>query len=71
MLKNNMFLRKKLRFFVGELQSAIQSAILPSKCKDCTTNEVAIVRVLLQNPRYTQKQIAASIGNRKTPWKKK
>lgn len=46
----------------GELQSAIQSAILPSKCKDCTTNEVAVVRVLLQNPRYTQKQIAAEIG---------
>lgn len=25
-------------------------------------NEVAVVRILLQNPRYTQKRIAAEIG---------
>ena len=47
-------------------QSAIQSAKireeLPSKCKICTLEEVAVLRIVQQIPAATQKQIAALIG---------
>ena len=47
-------------------QSAIQSANsaneLPSKCKNCTLEEVAVLRIVQQDPSATQKQIAAQIG---------
>ena len=44
-------------------QSAIQSAKeLPSKCKNCTLEERAVLRIIQQNPTATQKQIAAQIG---------
>ena len=47
-------------------QSAFQSANngekLPSKCKICTLEEVAVLRIVQQNPSVTQKQIAAQIG---------
>ena len=50
----------------GSAQSAIQSANgekeLPSKCKNCTLEEVAVLRIVQQNPSVTQKQIAAQIG---------
>ena len=47
-------------------QSAVQSAnqgnSLPSKCNNCTLEEVAILRIIQQNPSATQKQIAIQIG---------
>ena len=44
-------------------QSAIQSAnILPSKCKNCTLEETAVLLLIQQQPRITQKQIAQQIG---------
>ena len=49
-----------------QVQSAIQSAksedLLLSKCKNCTLNEIAVLRILQQSPSATQKQIAAAIG---------
>ena len=50
----------------GNAQSAIQSANtigeLPSKCKNCTLEEVAVLRIVQQNPAATQKQIATQIS---------
>ena len=51
-------------------QSAIQSAAqsakntdkLPPKCKNCTLGELAVLRIIQQNPSATQKQIAEQIG---------
>lgn len=47
-------------------QSALQSAKavedLFSKCKNCTLEEAAVLRLVQQNPSITQKQIAAQIG---------
>ena len=53
----------------GILQSATQSAIqsanleddVLSKCKNCTLKELAVLRVIQQNPSATQKQIAEQI----------
>lgn len=46
-------------------QSAIQSAnsarMLPSKCKNCTLDEVVVLRLIQVNPRMTQKQLAVEI----------
>ena len=42
-----------------DAQSATQ---LPPKCKNCTLEEVAVLRVIQQNPSATQKQIAQEIG---------
>lgn len=44
------------------VQSANFALNLPSKCKNCTLEEIAILRVVLSNPTATQKQIAAEIG---------
>lgn len=47
-------------------QSAIQSVKndneLSPKCKNCTLEELAVLRTMQQNPSVTQKQIAALIG---------
>ena len=47
-------------------QSAVQSVKndneLSPKCKNCTLEEIAILRIMQQNPSVTQKQIAALIG---------
>lgn len=41
----------------------IQSAdLLSPKCKNCTLGELAVLKVIQQNPSVTQKQIAAEIG---------
>ena len=49
-----------------QVQSANQSAkedeIVLSKCKNCTLEELAVLRILQQTPSATQKQIAAAIG---------
>ena len=40
-----------------------QSAIsLPPKCKNCTLDQIAVMRVIQANPRVTQRQIAKEIG---------
>ena len=45
------------------VQSAIQSAnSLPSKCKNCTLEETAVLQLIQRQPRITQKQIAQLIG---------
>ena len=49
-----------------QVQSANQSAkedeVVLSKCKNCTLEELAALRILQQTPSATQKQIAAAIG---------
>lgn len=49
-----------------DVQSAIQSAKEDeddlSKCKICTLDEVAVLRVIRQKPDATQKEIAAEVG---------
>jgi predicted HTH transcriptional regulator len=48
---------------VQSAENNVQSAIpLPPKCKNCTLEEVAVLRVIQQNPTATQKQIAQEIG---------
>lgn len=44
------------------VQSANSALNLPSKCKSCTLEEVAVLRVVQTNPAATQKQMAAEIG---------
>ena len=46
----------------GAVQSAIFALNLPLKCKSCTLEEIAVLRVVQTNPTATQKQIAATIG---------
>ena len=50
----------------NEVQSAIQRAKMPdelsSKCKSCTLEEIAVLRIVQENPSATQKDIAAQIG---------
>ena len=43
-------------------QSAKEDEIVLSKCKNCTLEELAVLRILQQTPSATQKQIAAAIG---------
>lgn len=44
------------------LQSAKSNDELPPKCKNCTLEEVAVLRVMHKNRYATQKEIAAEIG---------
>ena len=44
------------------VQSAKSALLLPPKCKNCTLEEIAVLRVIQQEPTATQKQIAAEIG---------
>lgn len=47
----------------SDSQSAIQSAnSTGSKCQNCTLEELAILRVLAQNPSMTQKEMAKATG---------
>ena len=43
-------------------QSASSALPLPPKCKNCTLEEIAVLRVIQQEPSSTQKYIAAEIG---------
>lgn len=43
-------------------QSAKSGNELPPKCKSCTLEEVAVLRIVQQKPNATQKEIAAEIG---------
>ncbi len=43
-------------------QSAKLSDGLPPKCKNCTLEEVAVLRIMHGNPTATQKEIATAIG---------
>ena len=42
--------------------SAKLSDELPPKCKNCTLEEVAVLRIMHENPSATQKEIATAIG---------
>jgi prophage maintenance system killer protein/DNA-binding CsgD family transcriptional regulator len=44
------------------VQSAKLSDELPPKCKNCTLEEVAVLRIIHENPTTTQKEIATAIG---------
>ena len=46
----------------GAVQSANFALNLPLKCKFCTLEEIAVLRVVQTNPTATQNQIAATIG---------
>ena len=46
----------------GAVQSANFALNLPVKCKSCTLEEIAVLRVVQTNPTATQKQMAATIG---------
>ena len=49
--------------YSGKSQSATQSANSEiSKCKNCTLEELAILRTIAQNPAITQKELAATTG---------
>jgi fido (protein-threonine AMPylation protein) len=43
-------------------KSASSALSLPPKCKNCTLEEIAVLRVIQQEPSSTQKYIAAEIG---------
>ena len=45
-----------------DVQSAKLSDELPPKCKNCTLEEVAVLRIMHENPSATQKEIATAIG---------
>ena len=49
----------------GAVQSANFALNLPVKCKFCTLEEIAVLRVVQTNPTATQKQMAATIGKSK------
>ena len=46
----------------GAVQSAKFALNLPLKCKSCTLEEIAVLRVVQTNPTATQNQMAATIG---------
>ena len=46
----------------GAVQSANFALNLHSKCNFCTLEEIAVLRVIRQNPAATQKYIATEIG---------
>lgn len=67
LLNSEMHLDRKASENAAKVQSTIQSATqsangLPSKCKNCTLEEVAVLRIVQQHPSATQKQIAEAIG---------
>lgn len=67
LLNREMHLDWKASENAAKVQSTIQSATqsangLPSKCKNCTMEEVAVLRIVQQHPSATQKQIAEAIG---------
>lgn len=45
-----------------EAQSAKTETALPPKCKNCTLEEIAVLRIIQQHPAATQKEIAVKIG---------
>ena len=53
----------KNRFLHIDFESATQSAnSMAPKCKNCTLEEIAIINALRNNPKITQKELAAKIG---------
>lgn len=46
----------------GLVQSANFAQGLPSKCKNCTLEEIAVLRIIQQNPSAQQKIVAKEIG---------
>ena len=74
--ENNMLLNREMHLDWKNVQSAnleVQSAkqtfqsanndlVLPPKCKNCTLEEIAVLRIIKQQPTITQKEIASLIG---------
>ena len=56
------FCHPNLTFAKGAVQSANFALNLPLKCKSCTLEEIAVLRVVQTNPTATQNQMAAMIG---------
>ena len=56
------FCHPNLTFAKGAVQSANFALNLPLKCKSCTLEEIAVLRVVQTNPTATQNQMAATIG---------
>jgi len=48
---------KEIRNFANDINDE-----LPPKCKNCTLEEVAVLRIMHENPAVTQKEIASAIG---------
>ena len=46
----------------NDIQSANNSPELPPKCKNCTLEEIAVIKLIRSNPYLTQKELAAEIG---------
>ncbi len=46
----------------NEVQSAKAGEELPPKCKNCALEEMAVLRMMHENPSATQKEIALEIG---------
>ena len=46
----------------NEVQSAKMGNELSPKCKNCTLEELAVLRIVQKKPSVTQKEIAAEIG---------
>lgn len=44
------------------VQSAEMAVILPSKCKFCTLEEIALLRIVQGNPSVTQKELAVQMS---------
>jgi DNA-binding MarR family transcriptional regulator len=44
-----------------EAQSANSALLLPTKCKDCTLEEIVVLRIIQQYPSATQTYIAKEI----------
>lgn len=45
-----------------EVQSAKTDVALPPKCKNCTLEEITVLRIVQQNPSAPPKEIAIQIG---------
>ena len=52
-----MAVSKEIRNFANDINDE-----LPPKCKNCTLEEVAVLRIMHENPAVTQKEIASTIG---------
>lgn len=46
----------------NDIQSAKNPTGLPPKCKNCTLEEMAVIKLIMLNPYLTQKELAAEIG---------
>ena len=63
LINSNHNLKNRFMHIDFKNESVIQSAnIYGSKCKNCTLEELAIIKELIKNPAITQKELAGKIG---------